>query len=130
MLHHVGNKGPRQLTSFPSAPLASPKSDMNRHDTRRKKMNLCFLPAHHPPKAIIRDVLRGGLEVIFGGGLVIQQRPTAGLTVRLLAQAVREGIIPGEKETCELGVLHSRGPRMCRAPQDLSERLDQHTPYG
>lgn len=75
-------------------------------------MNLCFLPAHHPPKAIIRDVLRGGLEVIFGGGLVIQQRPTAGLTVRLLAQAVREGIIPGEKETCELGVLHSRGPRV------------------
>lgn len=95
-----------------------------------KKKNLCFLPAHHPPKAIIRDVLRGGLEVVFGGGLVIQQRPTAGLTVRLLAQAVREGIIPGEKETCELGVLCPRGPRMCRAPQDLSEVLGQHIPYG
>lgn len=68
-------------------------------------MNLCFLPAHHPPKAVIRDVLRGGLEVVFGGGLVIQQWPTAGLAVRLLAQAVREGIIPGEKDRCELGVL-------------------------
>lgn len=88
-------------------------------------MNLCFLPAHHPPKAIIRDVLRGGLEVVFGGGFVIQQRPTACLTVRLLAQAVREGIVPGEKETCELGVLCSRGPRMCKAAQDLSEGLDQ-----
>lgn len=68
-------------------------------------MNLCFLPAHHPPKAVIRDVLRGGLEVVFGGGLVVQQWPTTGLTVRLLAQAVRESIIPGEKDRCELGVL-------------------------
>jgi hypothetical protein len=42
-------------------------------------------------------VLCGGLEVILGGGLVIQQWSAAGLAVSLLAQAVREGIIPGEK---------------------------------
>lgn len=70
-------------------------------------MNPRFLPAHHPPKAVIRDVLRGRLEVIFGGGLVIQQRPTAGLAVSLLAQAVGEGIIPGEKDRCESAVLCS-----------------------
>lgn len=83
-------------------------------------MNPCFLPAHHPPKAVIRDVVRGGLEVVFGGGLVVQQWPTAGLTVRLLAEAVGEGIIPGEKDRCELGVLQ----RMCWA------LLGQHTPQG
>lgn len=74
-------------------------------------MNPHFLPSHHPPKAVIRDVLRGGLEVIFGGGLVIQQRPTAGFAVSLLTQAVREGIIPGEKDRFESGVLGSREPR-------------------
>lgn len=65
--------------------------------TSETKMNPCFLPAHHPPKAVIRDVLCGGLEVILGGGLVIQQWPTAGLAVSLLAQAIGEGIIPGEE---------------------------------
>lgn len=65
--------------------------------TSETKMNPCFLPAHHPPKAVIRDVLCGGLEVILGGGLVIQQWPTAGLAVSLLAQAIGEGIVPGEE---------------------------------
>lgn len=69
----------------------------NKGGTSRTKMNPHFLPAHHPPKAVIRDVLCGGLEVILGGGLVIEQWPTAGLTVSLLAQAVGEGIVPGEK---------------------------------
>lgn len=84
-------------------------------------MNPRFLPAHHPPKAVIRDVLRGRLEVVFGGGLVIQQRPAAGLAVSLLAQAVGEGIIPAEKDRCESGVLCSRELQMRRAPGDLSE---------
>ena len=74
-------------------------------------MNPSFLPAHHPPKAVIRDVLRGGLQVVFGGGLVVQQRPTAGLAVGLLAQAVGEGVVPGEKDRCELGGLRSQQPR-------------------
>lgn len=65
--------------------------------TSETKMNPCFLPAHHPPKAVIRDVLCGGLEVILGGGLVIQQWPTAGLAVSLLAQAIGEGVVPGEE---------------------------------
>ena len=73
-------------------------------------MNPSFLPAHHPPKAVIRDVLRGGLQVVFGRGLVVQQRPTAGLAVGLLAQAVREGIVPGEKNRCELGGLRTQQP--------------------
>lgn len=79
-------------------------------------MNPRFLPAHHPPKAVIRDVLRGRLEVVFGGGFVIEQRPTAGLAVSLLAQAVGEGVVPGEEDTCELGLLCSREPRVCSAP--------------
>lgn len=92
-----GEQGAAVGSFSPLCPCASPKSDMNRLDTSREKMNPHILPAHHPPKAVIRDVLRGGLEVVFGGGLVIQQWPTAGLAVSLLAQAVGEGIIPGEK---------------------------------
>lgn len=71
--------------------------------TSETKMNPCFLPAHHPPKAVIRDVLCGGLEVILGGGLVIQQWSTAGLAVSLLAQAIGEGIIPGEERDVSWG---------------------------
>lgn len=41
-------------------------------------------------------MIRWGLDVVLGGGLVIQQRAAARLAVRLLAQAVGEGIIPGE----------------------------------
>lgn len=81
-----------------SSPSCPPSSGTNKQmGTSETKTSPCFLPAHHPPKAIIRDVLCGGLEVILGGGLVIQQGPTAGLAVSLLAQAVGEGIVPGEE---------------------------------
>ena len=83
----------------------------------QERMNPSFLPAHHPPKAVIRDVLRGGLQVVFGGGLVVQQRPTAGLAVGLLAQAVGEGVVPGEKDRCELRGLRSQQPRCIERPE-------------
>lgn len=54
------------------------------------------LPAHDPAKAVVHKVIRRGLDVILGGGLVIQQRAAACLAVRLLAQAVRESIVPVE----------------------------------
>lgn len=80
------NQGAVIAFSSPSCPLASPNSDTNKQmATSETKMNPCFLPAHHPTKAVIRDVLCGGLEIILGGGLVIQQWPTAGLAVSLLA---------------------------------------------
>lgn len=85
-------------------------------------MNPHFLPAHHPPKAIIRDMLCGGLEVILGGGLVIQQWSTAGLAVSLLTQAVGEGIVPAEKRGVNWRWSPSSAgrPRMPRAPPKMS----------
>lgn len=74
-------------------------------------MNPSFLPGPITPQAVIRDVLRGGLQVVFGGGLVVQQRPTAGLNCRPFSSGCqRRRAVPGEKDRCELGELRSQQP--------------------
>lgn len=70
------------------------------------------LPAHYSPKAIVHNMIRRRLDVVLGGGFIVQQRSTACLAVCLLAQAVGESIIPGERRPPSVsGLCPSREAR-------------------
>ena len=90
------------------------------HRCAHRKMRVS-LPAHYSPKAIVHNMIRRRLDVVLGGGFIVQQRSAACLAVCLLTQAVGERIIPGKRRPPSVTGLCPR--RKARAqPQRGPER--------